>query len=111
MEIKRRKSGQKTKKEEKKENSYQENEINGNFRITSEKWNDKLLDSNSVEYKNMEENMKRGLYDMLTQDEFLMEQAEFEIEIVGFRCVIMKNLLKYNGCRQILLFQAWKCCV
>ena len=62
-----------------------ENEINGKFRVTSEKWNDNLADPNSIEYQSLAETMKTGLYEMLAQERGLLENADFKIDIIGFR--------------------------
>ena len=64
---------------------YQENEVNGKFRVTSEKWNDNLADANSKEFKTLAETMKKGLYEMLAAEKSLTDQADFEIDIIGFK--------------------------
>ena len=70
------------------EPKYQENEINGKFRVTSEKWNDNLADPNSQQFKKLADTFKSGLYEMLAQDRGLTDHADFKIEIIGFRSVL-----------------------
>ena len=70
------------------EPKYQENEINGKFRVTSEKWNDNLADPNSQQFKKLADTFKSGLYEMLAQERGLTDNADFKIEIIGFRSVL-----------------------
>lgn len=64
------------------DSKYDENEINGKFRITSEQWNENLKNENSVEYQDLSKTLKTGLKDMLMEDEGLSEKADFDVEIV-----------------------------
>ena len=70
---------------------YQENEVNGKFRITSEKWNDNLANPDTKEFQELAATMKKGLLEMLAQEQGLSEQAEFEVDIIGFRFVFSMN--------------------
>ncbi len=67
------------------ETPYETNEVNGKFRITSEQWNERLNDPNTIEYQELSETLKTGLREMLEEDETLKEQADFDVDIVKFR--------------------------
>ena len=62
---------------------YDENEINGKFKIMS-KFNRKLNDPSSKQFKELASTIKQGLLEMLLADDNLKNQADFEIDIVGF---------------------------
>ena len=64
------------------ERKYDENEVHGKFRITSEVWNEHLNDENSVEFQELSRTLKSGLKEMLMEDEDLSEKADFNVEIV-----------------------------
>ena len=64
------------------ERKYDENEVHGKFRITSEQWNEQLNDENSVEFQELSKTLKSGLKEMLMEDEDLSEKADFNVEIV-----------------------------
>ena len=61
---------------------YDENEVHGKFRITSEQWNEQLRDENSVEYQELSTTLKSGLKEMLMEDKNLSDAADFDVEIV-----------------------------
>merc|ERR1712061_157869 len=62
---------------------YDENEINGKFKIMS-KFDRKLNDPSSKQFKELASTIKQGLLEMLLADDNLKNQADFEIDIVGF---------------------------
>ena len=66
------------------EPKYQENEVNGKFKIMS-KWDEDLKDRESPKFKKLEATIKEGLLEMLRGDENLKDQADFEIDIISFR--------------------------
>ena len=67
---------------EKNERQYDENEVNGKFRITSELWNERLEDRNSVEFQDLSSTLSLGLKEMLMDNDDLKEKADFDVEIV-----------------------------
>ena len=62
---------------------YDENEINGKFKIMS-KFDRKLNDPSSKQFKDLAATIKQGLLEMLLADDNLKNQADFEIDIIGF---------------------------
>ncbi len=91
-------------KDEEEGSPYDENEINGKFRITSEHWSDDLNDPASDNYRKvqyikrihkkeylkyldfsqMSETITRGIHELL-EAKSLTDQADFKITILGFR--------------------------
>merc|ERR1712061_495386 len=70
---------------EKAEPKFSEQEINGKFKITSLKWDDKLSDPSSVEYKELSNSIEDSLVSMLENDGDLSEQVEeFTVEVQRF---------------------------
>ena len=67
---------------------YEENEVNGKFKIMS-KWDENLKDPTSTKFKELAASLKEGLLEMLMADENLKEQADYEIDIVGFTYVYL----------------------
>ena len=63
---------------------YEENEVNGKFKIMS-KWDDELLDRSSKKFQELENTLKQGLLEMLRGDNNLKDQADFEVDIISFR--------------------------
>jgi len=61
---------------------YEENEINGKFRITSEEWSEQLQDQNSIEFQELSTTLKSGLKELLDENQELREKANFDVEIV-----------------------------
>jgi len=71
--------------EKKAEPKFNEQEINGKFKITSLKWNDKLSDPSSVEYEELSNSIEDSLESMLNNESDLAEQvAEFTVEVQRF---------------------------
>ena len=68
-----------------KKKTYETNEINGKFRITSEEWNESYNNSNSKEYKEMSRIVRESLLELLEQDSQINEKVNFEVNIVGFK--------------------------
>ena len=66
----------------KKDKQYEENEVNGKFRITSERWSKQLEDRNSVEFQDLSNTLSSGLKEMLMENRDLSEKADFDVEIV-----------------------------
>ena len=64
------------------EKQYEENEVNGKFRITSERWSKQLEDRNSLEFQDLENTLSTGLKEMLMDNRDLSEKADFDVEIV-----------------------------
>ncbi len=64
---------------------YDENEINGKFRIISESWKTELENPNSKEYRDISTTLKDGLAQALQNENDLTEQADFNIDIVSLR--------------------------
>jgi hypothetical protein len=64
---------------------YDENEINGKFRIISESWKKELENPNSKEYRDISTTLKDGLAQALQNENELAEQADFNIDIVSLR--------------------------
>merc|ERR1712061_126751 len=70
---------------EKAEPKFSEQETNGKFKITSLKWDDKLSDPSSVEYKELSNSIEDSLVSMLENDGDLSEQVEeFTVEVQRF---------------------------
>lgn len=61
---------------------YEENEVHGKFRITSEQWSEQLEDRNSREFSDLSNTLTTGLQELLEDDEELKDKADFDIEIV-----------------------------
>ena len=66
------------------EPKYEQNEVNGKFKIMS-KWDEDLNDRSSTKFKKLEATIKEGLLEMLRGDENLKDQADFEVDIISFR--------------------------
>ena len=66
------------------EPKYEQNEVNGKFKIMS-KWDEDLNDRSSTKFKKLEATIKEGLLEMLRGDENLKNQADFEVDIISFR--------------------------
>lgn len=64
------------------EKRYNENEVDGKFRITSEQWSEKLEDTESIEFQELSTTLKTGLREMLLQNDELSKKADFDVEIV-----------------------------
>ena len=64
---------------------YDENEINGKFRIISESWKQELENPDSKEYVDISSTLKDGLVQALQNENQLTEQAEFNVDIVSLR--------------------------
>jgi len=72
-------------KPEKAEPKFNEQEINGKFKITSLKWDDKLSDPSSIEYKELSNSIEDSLVSMLENEGDLSEQVEsFTVEVQRF---------------------------
>jgi len=70
---------------EKAEPKFNEQEINGKFKITSLKWDDKLSDPSSIEYKELSNSIEDSLVSMLKNEGDLSEQVEdFTVEVQRF---------------------------
>jgi len=70
---------------EKAEPKFNEQEINGKFKITSLKWDDKLSDPSSIEYKELSNSIEDSLVSMLENEGDLSEQVEdFTVEVQRF---------------------------
>ena len=70
---------------EKAEPKFNEQEINGKFKITSYKWDDKLSDPSSIEYKELSNSIEDSLVSMLQNEGDLSEQVEdFTVEVQRF---------------------------
>jgi len=70
---------------EKAEPKFNEQEINGKFKITSLKWDDKLNDPSSIEYKELSNSIEDSLVSMLENEGDLSEQVEdFTVEVQRF---------------------------
>ncbi|XP_040583140.1 uncharacterized protein [Lepeophtheirus salmonis] len=63
---------------------YEDNEINGQFRITSEKWNPELENQESQSFQEMSSTIKDSLLEMIMEDSDIRDKAKFDITIVGF---------------------------
>ncbi len=63
---------------------YSKTEVNGKFKIM-QTWDEKLNDRESPEFKEMANTITRGIEEMLEADENLSGQADFEVEILGFK--------------------------
>merc|ERR1712088_395357 len=75
----------KPKPAEKAEPAFSEQEINGKFKITSLKWDDKLSDPSSIEYKELSNSIEDSLVSMLENERDLSEQVEsFTVEVQRF---------------------------
>ena len=72
----------KTENQSLKEKHYDDSEVNGKFRITSEVWSKQLEDRNSVEFQELSTTLTSGLKDMLMENQELREKADFDVEIV-----------------------------
>ena len=72
----------KTENQSLKEKQYDDSEVNGKFRITSEIWSTQLEDRNSVEFQELSTTLTSGLKDMLMENQELREKADFDVEIV-----------------------------
>lgn len=70
--------------EEENNSVYDETEINGKFKITSEHWSENLNDPNSEDYKLMSKTITRGIMELLESKQ-LTDQADFNVTIVGFK--------------------------
>lgn len=72
-------------KPEKAEPKFNEQEINGKFKITSLKWDDKLSDPSSIEYKELSNSIEDSLVSMLENEGDLSEQVDsFTVEVQRF---------------------------
>ena len=60
---------------------FDDKEINGKFRITSLKWDDKLTDPSSLEYQELSNSIEDSLASMLRQERDLAEQADFTVKV------------------------------
>merc|ERR1719481_166230 len=67
------------------EPAYNENEVNGKFKITSLKWNEKLTDPESFEYKELANSIEESLLSMLKNEGDFDEQAEFTVKVQKFK--------------------------
>eukprot|EP00092_Neocalanus_flemingeri_P035239 GFUD01038343.1.p1 GENE.GFUD01038343.1~~GFUD01038343.1.p1 ORF type:complete len:1287 (+),score=506.35 GFUD01038343.1:270-4130(+) len=67
------------------EPKYNENEVNGKFKITSLRWDEKLNDATSQEYQDLSNTIEDSLESMLRSERDLDEQAEFSVEVKKFR--------------------------
>ncbi len=67
---------------DKEDKSYEENEVNGKFRIVSEQWTENLNDKNSLEYRELSTTLSSGLKEMLMENKDLSDKADFDVEIV-----------------------------
>ena len=63
---------------------YATNEVNGKFKIMEE-WSEDLKDPKSRHYLHMSETITRGIQELLEKDEELMEKADFDVTILGFK--------------------------
>ena len=72
-----------TKKDE--ESKYNENEVNGKFKITSLRWDEKLSNPSSQEYLDLSNTIEDSLESMLRSERDLDEQAEFSVKVQKFR--------------------------
>ena len=69
----------------KEEPKYNENEINGKFKINSMKWDEKLDDRNSLEYQKLSNTIEESLESMLRSERDLDKQAEFSVKVKKFK--------------------------
>ena len=70
---------------EKAEPKFNEQEINGKFKITSYKWDDKLSDPSSIEYKELSNSIEDSLVSMLENEGDLSKQVEdFTVKVQRF---------------------------
>ena len=67
------------------ESTYNENEVNGKFKITSLRWDEKLSNPNSQEYLDLSNTIEDSLESMLRSERDLDEQAEFSVKVQKFR--------------------------
>ena len=65
--------------------NYDENEINGRFKITSLKWNNKLNDPESDQYRKLAGTIEDSLLDMLNREGELSEILEFTTSVKNFK--------------------------
>ena len=64
--------------------TYEENEINGKFKL-QQRFDPKLNDVNSEEFKELSKNVEEGLMDILHKDNKLKRGADFNVEVIGFK--------------------------
>ena len=66
------------------EPKYEQNEVNGKFKIMS-KWDEDLNDRSSPKFKKLEATIKEGLLEMLRGDENLKDQALYFWHAIALR--------------------------
>jgi len=64
---------------------YNENEVNGKFKITSLRWDEKLNDPSSQEYLDLSNTIEDSIESMLRSERDLDEQAEFTVKVQKFK--------------------------
>lgn len=64
--------------------TYEENEINGKFKL-KQRFDPKLNDVNSKEFKKLSKDVEEGLMDILHKDNKLKRGADFNVEVIGFK--------------------------
>merc|ERR1719334_2803366 len=64
---------------------YNENEVNGKFKITSLRWDEKLNDPSSEEFKELANTIEGDITNMLQEDGDLSEQADFTVSVQRFK--------------------------
>jgi hypothetical protein len=76
---------QKSREEAALQGQYDQNEINGKFRIISEAWKKELENPDSREYQEISTTLKDGLFQALENENMLTEQADFDVNIVSLK--------------------------
>ena len=64
---------------------YDQNEINGKFRIISESWKTELENRDSREFKEISSTIRDGLVQALSNEQDLSEQADFNVDVVSLK--------------------------
>ena len=64
---------------------YDQNEINGKFRIISESWKTELENRDSREFKEISTTIRDGLVQALSNEQDLSEQADFNVDVVSLK--------------------------
>lgn len=67
------------------EPGFDDQEINGKFKITSLKWDEKLSDTNSKEFEKLANSIEASITDMLINEKDLAEQADFTVKVQKFK--------------------------
>ena len=64
---------------------FNQNEINGKFRIVSLKWDDNYNNPKSLKYRDLANTIESDLMDMLHEKDDLNKQADFNVKVERFK--------------------------